>query len=133
MSVPVRVRIQKEHDVAVARQAGKKLAQEMGFREADQARVVTSISELAGNIFYHAGGGHLIISPVAQADREGLEIVAVDTGPGIENVELALRDGYSTSRGLGAGLPGVRRLMDKFEIESEKGKGTTVVARIWLR
>jgi len=135
-----RILVEKELDVALARQEGKRLAQALGFGPTDQACIATSISELATNLVFHAGGGTITLSTIVGANpcdrptgRQGLEMLCEDSGPGIEDIELAMQDGYSTTGGLGGGLPGVKRLMDEFEIESQVGVGTRVVARTWLR
>ncbi len=127
------IEILKENDIVTARSAGREIAKALGFRLVDCTHVATAISELARNIILYAGQGTITINIVSNSDREKcLEIVAVDSGPGIENQEVVLRDGYSTSQGLGLGLPGTRRLMDEFEIKSELGKGTMVRAAKWL-
>ncbi len=128
-----RILVEKEFDVALARQEGKRLAQALGFRPTARACIATSISELATNLVFHAGGGTITLSPVEQEDRQGLEVLCEDSGPGIEDIDLAMQDGYSTTGGLGGGLPGAKRLMDEFEIQSQVGVGTRVVARMWLR
>ena len=142
------IQIEHESDIAFARQRGKRLAEEIGLNEVDQTYVATSISELATNLFFHAVRGRITIKTIPPPkpspfkgegrvgvftlnDHVGLEIVSQDTGPGIEDINLALKDGYSTSRGLGDGLGGVRRMMDEFEIESTPGEGTRIAARIW--
>ncbi len=127
-----RILVEKELDVALARQEGKRLAQALGFGPTAQARIATSISELATNLVFHAGGGTITLSPVEQEDSQGLKVLCEDSGPGIEDIELAMQDGYSTAGGLGGGLPGTKRLMDEFEIQSQVGVGTRVVARMWL-
>lgn len=139
-----RILVEKELDVALARQEGKRLAQALGFGPTAQARIATSISELATNLVFHAGGGTITLSPIVGANpcgrptcgrptgRQGLEVLCEDSGPGIEDIELAMQDGYSTAGGLGGGLPGTKRLMDEFEIQSQVGVGTRVVARMWL-
>jgi len=95
--------------------------------------IATAISELARNIVMYAGQGEVIIRSVEISNGKSIVIVARDNGPGIRSVEDALRDGYSTSGGLGLGLPGVKRLMDEFAIESELGQGTMVTIKKWLR
>ena len=128
-----RVEIHSDLDIVTARVAGRELAQEMGFGVIDQARVATAISELARNVVLYAGEGVAVMGEVVGEDgRRGIEVVVEDKGPGIEDVKLALRDGYSTGRGFGMGLPGTRRLMDEFEIETVVGKGTKVTVRKWL-
>ena len=102
-----------------------------GLAESDRARAMTAASELATNILKYAGRGTITVRVIADVGRSGLEIVAEDRGPGIADVEAALRDHYSTSGTLGLGLPGVRRLMDEFEIDSAPGRGTRVRARKW--
>ena len=128
-----RVEIHNDLDIVTARVAGREMAQEMGFGVIDQARVATAISELARNVVRYADGGEVVLREVAGKDgRRGIEVVVEDKGPGIEDVKLALRNGYSTGRGFGMGLPGTRRLMDEFEIETVVGEGTKVTVRKWL-
>ncbi len=120
-------------DVVIARQRGREIASLLGFSASDLALIATAISELARNIVLYAGSGEIEIGPVEQKDRRGILIVARDQGPGIANIAQAMRDGFSTSGGLGLGLPGVKRLMDDFEIQSRPGRGTTVTVRRWSR
>ena len=128
-----RVEIHNDLDIVTARVAGREMAQEMGFGVIDQARVATAISELARNVVLYADRGEVVLREVAGKDgRRGIEVVVKDEGPGIEDVKLALRNGYSTGRGFGMGLPGTRRLMDEFEIETVVGEGTKVTVRKWL-
>jgi len=124
--------VEKELDVVLARQEGKRLAQMMGFGLTAQARIATAISELASNLVFHAGGGTVTLSTIEREGRPGLEALCQDSGPGIEDVELAMQDGYSTNGGLGGGLSGGKRLMDEFEIQSQVGVGTRVIVRMWL-
>lgn len=126
-----RVPILSDADVVVARQRGRELAAEAGLSGTDLTVVATAISELARNIVLYAGRGEMVLSVVQSAGRQGVEVVARDQGPGIADVDRALQDGYSTGNGLGLGLPGTRRLMDEFVIESALGKGTTIVVRKW--
>lgn len=128
-----RISINKELDIVTARQAGRLLAREIGFDRVDETRITTVISELARNIVQYATEGTVYIRTTYENGRKGIEILASDDGPGIENIQLALRDGFSTSRGLGAGLPGARRLMDEFDIKSTVGIGTQVMVRKWLK
>lgn len=109
------------------------MAVQMGFPYSDGALIATAISELARNIVNYAVSGEVDITPVEVAGRTGIQVIARDHGPGIRNIDLAMQDGYSTSGGLGLGLPGVRRLMDTFEITSNGAKGTTVTAIKWKR
>lgn len=125
-------RIQREADVYVALSAGRRIANELQFSETDRTRIEICILELAHNLIRHAGGGEITLTQVHRDPAQiGLAVESRDTGPGIPDVELALRDGYSTIHSLGAGLPGVRRLMDDFYIDSTPGVGTTVRAVKW--
>lgn len=124
--------IQREVDVYVAIGRGRALSTAVGFDDIDRTRVEIVILELTRNILVHAGSGELLIEEVAAGQQHGLAIEARDHGPGIPDIELAMRDGYSTAHTLGAGLPGVKRLMDAFEISSTVGVGTTVRAIKWL-
>jgi serine/threonine-protein kinase RsbT len=127
-----RVVIRSEVDIVTARQQGRALAQRVGFTGSDLTVIATAISELGRNILIYAGSGEIVIMPAQDTGRRGLVVVARDEGPGIADVALALQDGYSTSNGLGLGLPGTRRLMDELEVESALGHGTTVTARKWV-
>lgn len=119
--------------IVTARQKGRELASQCGFPSTDLAVIATAISELARNIVRYAAHGEIILRLLNDNGKRGVEVVAVDDGPGIPDLALAMQDGYSTSGGLGLGLPGTRRLMDEFEIVSDFGKGTTVTARRWKR
>lgn len=130
---PERVTVHSDADVVIARQRGREIASLLGFSASDLALIATAISELARNIVLYAGTGEIEIGRVDQKDRRGIEIVARDQGPGISNVPQAMRDGFSTSGGLGLGLPGVKRLMDDFDILSQPGRGTIVTVRRWTR
>lgn len=127
------VNIKKEWDIVGARQLGRDIARKIGFGTVDQARIATTISELARNIYLYANHGQICFEVIDTFEKKGLCIIAIDSGPGIEDVGQALEDGYSTSGGLGAGLPGVKRLMDEFDLQSDVGKGTRVKAIKWLR
>ncbi len=129
----VRVPIDKDADIVTARQKGRELAGQCGLPATDLAVVATAVSELARNIVRYAERGEVVLRLIEDHGKKGVELIAADDGPGILDVPLAMRDGYSTSGSLGLGLPGVRRLMDEFEITSEFGKGTTVTARRWKR
>jgi serine/threonine-protein kinase RsbT len=129
----MRIPITKEQDVARAILEGNRRTAELGLDQVTRQKVSTAISELARNIIKYAGGkGGVTIRIVTEAGRTGLEVVAADRGPGIENLEEALKDHFSSGGTLGLGLPGVQRLMDEFRIQSEPGVGTTVTARIWV-
>lgn len=127
------VKIRSEWDIVAARQLGRNMAKGLGFGTVDQARITTAISEMARNIYLYAGNGEVRIERISQIGKVGLKVIAVDQGPGIQDIRRVMEDGYSTSGGLGAGLPGVKRLMDEFDISSEPGKGTTVQVVKWLR
>ena len=127
-------RIEGEADVYAAAGMARGMASGMGFSEADAARIEIAVRELATNILRHAGRGHIHVRAVAEANRQGLEVEAEDQGPGIADVELAMRDGFTTSgKGLGSGLPAVRRLMDTFEIDTAVGQGCRIRATRWIR
>jgi len=127
------VAVGSDVDIVTARQKGRELAAQCGLSATDLAVVATAISELARNIVRYAVRGEVILRRVDNGTKRGIEVVATDDGPGISDVPLALQDGYSTSGGLGLGLPGVRRLMDEFDIVSRFGKGTTVTVKKWRR
>lgn len=116
-----------------ARFEGRRLALEAGFYGTDLTVIATAISELARNIVEYAGNGEIILSLVQDTDRNGFRVEAWDQGPGIPNIELAMQDGYSTGGGLGLGLPGTKRLMDEFLINSRVGEATRVIATKWMR
>jgi serine/threonine-protein kinase RsbT len=125
------VTIRMDGDIVDARRAMRELAAPLGFSSAELAMMATAVSELARNILVYAETGEIEISPLEQAHRRGIQVEARDEGPGIADVQLALSDGYSTANSLGLGLPGARRLMDEFEIESQLGVGTVVTLRKW--
>ena len=127
----IRVAINSDKDIVLARQKGRALATELGFASGDATLVATAISELARNIVSYARKGQITLKRVNGVNRQGLSVIASDNGPGIPDIRQALRDGFSTSGSLGLGLPGVRRLMDEFEITSQSGRGTTVVVKKW--
>ncbi len=131
MPVDIPIAITSDKDVVQARQQGRLLALQLGFSVGEAALIATAISELARNIVSYAGHGMVTLRQSSAGGRVNLTIIARDHGPGIADVALALRDGYSSSGGLGLGLPGVRRLMDDFEIDSEPDRGTTVMVRKW--
>lgn len=127
------VNIRQEWDIVGARQLGREKAKELGFGTVDQARIATAISELARNIYLYAGTGKVSFETTEKMGKKGLKIIAVDEGPGIRDISQVMQDGYTTSGGLGAGLPGVKRLMDYFEIHSEQGEGTEIEVIKWVR
>ncbi|AYV69140.1 anti-sigma regulatory factor [Niallia circulans] len=127
------VKIINEWDIVAARQLGRNLAKELGFGTVDQARITTAISELARNIYLYAGQGQICIEKLFDNGKAGLKLIAMDSGPGIKDIRQVMQDGFSTSGGLGAGLPGVKRLMDEFDIKTSIGDGTEIQAVKWLR
>ena len=129
--VEIQVTISSDQDIVLARQKGRALALELGFSSGDATLIATAISELARNIVSYAGNGRIALRDLQNSTRVGISITASDNGPGIPNVGQALRDGFSTSGSLGLGLPGVRRLMDEFEIASKPGQGTMVAVKKW--
>jgi serine/threonine-protein kinase RsbT len=125
------VPIRSDRDIIIARQRGKDLAARQGFSSTDLTLIATAISELARNIVLYAQTGEIMMKPVRQGEKKGIAVVARDEGPGIPDVARSLQDGFSTSRSLGLGLPGVRRLMDAFELVSVVNQGTTVTVKKW--
>jgi serine/threonine-protein kinase RsbT len=126
------IALEQDHDIAVARNEVRSLAAALGFRALDQTRLATVASELARNVVKYAGSGRLIAQPTTTPDgRQALRLIFEDRGPGIPDIDAAMRDGFSTGRGLGKGLPGSKRLVDEFKIESEVGRGTRVTVTRW--
>jgi serine/threonine-protein kinase RsbT len=130
MADEVRVAITSDEDLVTARAQGRALAEQLGFPRPGPTLIATAISEIARNIVVHVGRGEIILRPVQDTNRYGLLVIAIDEGSGIRNVEAALRDDYSGRGGLGLGIPGARRLMDDFTIESD-ADGTTVTMTKW--
>lgn len=133
MNTKSTVEIVTEWDIVAARQLGRNEAKAIGFGAVDQARITTAISELARNIYLYARTGEITIERISNEEKVGLRIIAADKGPGISDLKKVMEDGYSTSGGLGAGLPGVKRLMDTMDIQSNVGVGTTIVIEKWVR
>jgi serine/threonine-protein kinase RsbT len=131
MGDDIRVPIADDGDLVAARGEGRALAGRLGFSRTDATLIATAISEVGRNILVHAGEGEIELRPAREGNRTGLVVVARDQGPGIRDVAAALRDGYGTKNGLGLGLPGSRRIMDDFRIDTEVGKGTTVAMCKW--
>ena len=123
--------LHSDEDVVRARQAVRQWAIELGFSLVEQTKIVTAASELARNTVLHGAGGSVRLEAINDGARRGLRLVFQDRGPGIADVALALKDGYSTGTGLGLGLGGARRLMSEFHISSTRGEGTTVAAVRW--
>ena len=127
----VRVAITADADIVAARGEGRALAGRLGFSRTDATLIATAISEIGRNILHHAGSGEVEIAEEADTARVAIVVVARDRGPGIADVERALSEGFATGNGLGLGLPGSRRLMDDFVIDTEVGRGTTITMRKW--
>jgi anti-sigma regulatory factor (Ser/Thr protein kinase) len=131
MDADIRVPISAGADLVTARAEARALAHRLGFPRPDPTLIATAVSELARNIVVHVGHGEVIMRALREDRRYGMLVVVRDEGPGIPDVDAALQDGYGSRGGFGLGLPGARRLMDEFEIESQPGKGTTVRMRKW--
>jgi len=129
----IRVAIDRDGDVVTARQRGRDLAAQLGFAGSDLTVIATAISEVSRNIVSYANRGEIILRSAEDQNRRGIIVIARDDGPGIANIDDAMRDGFSTARSLGLGLPGARRLMDDFDIESTVGKGTMITMKKWVR
>ena len=131
MAGEIRIPIDSDSDLVPARAEGRALALELGFSRTDATLIATAISEVARNIVVHVGSGEVVMRPLKEDSRYGIVVVARDQGPGIRDVEAALGHGYTGRGGLGLGLPGARRLMDEFHIDSNSGSGTTVTMTKW--
>ena len=132
------IAIEKEQDIAWAAREARAMAEDLGFSPVKVIQVSVSVMELATNLFVHAlPGGRLCLDEIREQDQVGIEVIAADAGPGIDDIDLAMQDRYSTAGSMGCGLPAVQRLMDEFEIISQAGGGngcgTTVTARKWRR
>jgi serine/threonine-protein kinase RsbT len=127
----VRISIDSDSDIVTARQKGREMGSQLGFTSTDLTLIATAISELARNIVLYAQQGEIVLKIAEEGARHGIGVIARDDGPGIPDVERALREGFSTSRSFGMGLPGVRRLVDEFKIVSEVGSGTIVTVKKW--
>jgi serine/threonine-protein kinase RsbT len=126
--------IESDADVVTARQQARAMASELELTSTDQTLLATAISEVARNITTYATRGEVLLSVIRDNDgRRGVQVIARDDGPGIENLELALQDGYTSGTGLGLGLPGARRLVHEFGIETSPGHGTKVTMVMWER
>ncbi len=128
-----RIAIESDADVVTARQRARALAVGLEMPTTDQTLLATAISEIARNITAYAQRGEVLLDVIHDGGRRGIRVVAVDEGPGIEDVERALTDGYTTGGGLGLGLPGARRLVDEFDIQTAPGEGTRVTLIKWTR
>jgi len=125
------VAVASVNDIVTARLQGRALAERLGFSPGEATLVATAISELARNIVQYAGKGDIELRSAENGGRPGIVVVARDRGPGISDVKLAVQPGYSTSGGLGLGLPGVRRIVDDFQVVSERHRGTTITVTKW--
>lgn len=131
MEDEVRVPINADADLVAARAQARAMAERLGFPRPDPTLIATAVSEIARNIVMHAGRGEIVLRPCQDGARYGLVVMGIDGGPGIRDIEAVMREEYSARGGLGLGLPGARRLMDDFEIESDADTGTTVTMRKW--
>jgi serine/threonine-protein kinase RsbT len=129
----IRVAIRTDADVVTARQEARTMGAALGFSSTDLTLLATAISEIARNITTYAGEGEVALRVRTESGRAGIEVVATDEGPGIADVELAMQDGYTTGNGLGLGLPGTRRLVDEFELDTTPGAGTRIRLVKWTR
>jgi serine/threonine-protein kinase RsbT len=129
----IRVAIRTDADVVTARQEARTMGAALGFSSTDLTLLATAISEIARNITTYAGEGQVALRVRREGARAGIEVEATDEGPGIVNVELAMQDGYTTGNGLGLGLPGTRRLVDDFELDTTPGAGTRIRMVKWTR
>lgn len=131
MESEVRVPIEADADLVTARAEARAMARRLGFPRPDPTLIATAISEVGRNIVVHAGRGEIVLRPLDEPNRYGIAVIASDAGPGIRDLDAALRDEYSGRGGLGLGLSGARRLMDEFEVTSDPEGGTTVTMRKW--
>jgi serine/threonine-protein kinase RsbT len=129
----IRIPIETDADIVTARQEGRHLASQLDLTPSDLTVIASAISEVARNIVEYASRGEITIRLVEKGGRRGVMVIAQDVGPGIADTQMALQDGYSTSGSLGLGLPGAKRLMDDFDLQTEIGKGTRVTMRKWAR
>ncbi len=127
-----RVRISKELDIFKAAEKAKSAAYELGFTQVKQMMVSTVVSELARNIYTYALKGEIIIKRLVRGDKKGIEIIAQDEGPGIDDIATAMQDLFSTGNTLGLGLPGSKRMMDEFSFDTSRRVGIKIVARKWM-
>ena len=125
------VLIKVDADIVTARQEGRALANRIGFSGSEQVLIATAISEAARNIIQYARSGEIILNHIQNGAKEGILIIARDQGPGIKDIRRVMEDGYSSSGGLGLGLPGIKRLMSEMDIQSTPGRGTTVTFKKW--
>lgn len=125
------IRVFRETEVVLLRNRVKEYAVKIRMGLVNQTKLITATSELARNLLKYAGGGEVLLEIVTRGRENGVRLHFIDKGPGIADIDLAMRDGYSTGKSMGLGLPGTKRLVSEFSIESEKGKGTTVMILKW--
>jgi serine/threonine-protein kinase RsbT len=123
--------LRSEQDIVMARQLVRKLAQQVGLSLVDQTKIVTAASELARNALIYGGGGVMIAEVLTQGIRKGLKLVFRDEGPGIPDLDLAFKDGWTSGGGMGMGLSGARRLVNDFDLTTKVGEGTTITIARW--
>lgn len=128
---PLIIDIKQEADVIFARHQGRKIAKQLDFDDTEQVSIATVISEVAQNIVKYAQSGKIMFRAIQEGQQIGLEIIATDAGPGIQDIDLAMQNGYSTGNSLGLGLPGAKRMTHRFNIQSEVGVGTTITMVKW--
>lgn len=127
------VLINRENDLISVRKILRGITESVGFSLIDTTKIVTSASELTRNILVYAGAGKMNWEIIMENGMKGIKLIFSDTGPGIDNIEQAMKAGYTSANGMGLGLPGAKRLMDDMIIESETGKGTTITVKKWLK
>lgn len=128
-----KINIRTEHDIVTVRTTVRERAAQIGFGNTDVTRIVTAASELARNVFRFAGTGVMCFKVIQEEGKRGIRLVFEDSGPGIEDIDVAMEEGFTSGGGLGLGLPGTKRLMDSMEIKSKPGVGTTVRVVKWLK
>jgi serine/threonine-protein kinase RsbT len=131
--VPTQIRIEDETALIEVRRLVSEAAHGLGFGLVEHTKLITACSELTRNIIEHAGSGTVLIEILRESTRAGIRLTFSDSGPGIADVDLAMQEGYSSARGMGMGLPGAKRLTHQFSIESEPGRGTSIVIAMWKR
>ena len=131
MDSPVEAPLRSEQDIVLARQLVRRKAQELGFSLIDQTKIVTAASELARNALIYGGGGSMTVELLTNGPRRGLRLAFKDSGPGIPDMDLAMKDGWTSGSGMGLGLSGARRLVNEFEVVTAVGRGTTVTIARW--
>jgi len=125
------MKIEKEQDVVPFRNRVKEYAVKIGMSQVNQTKLITAASELVRNMLKYGGGGITLIEVISEGRNTGIKLIFQDKGPGIKDITLAMKDGYSTTKSLGLGLPGTKRLVNEFDIKSKVGEGTTVTIIKW--